>query len=47
MKFPTGSVIKTGKSSKAKIIYPNGDQVSIGSETFLKISMENLSQKRF
>ena len=45
MKFPTGSVIKTGKSSKAKIIYPNGDQVSIGSETFLKISHGKISKK--
>ena len=46
MKFPTGSVIKTGKSSKAKIIYPNGDQVSIGSETFLKISYgKSISKK--
>jgi hypothetical protein len=38
MKFPAGSVVKTGKRSKVKLIYPNGDQISVGSETFLKIS---------
>ena len=38
MKFPLGSVIKTGKSAKAKLVYANGDQISVGSESFLKIT---------
>ena len=45
MKLPVGSVIKTGKRSKVKLIYPNGDQISVGSETFLKISKSKSLQK--
>ena len=45
MKLPVGSVIKTGKRSKVKLIYPNGDQISVGSETFLKFLKVSLLQK--
>ena len=46
MKLPVGSVIKTGKRSKVKLIYPNGDQISVGSETFLKISKSKSLTKK-
>lgn len=46
MKIPNGSILRTGKKSKARIVYKNGDQFNIGEGTAYQIAWKRDKKKK-
>ena len=46
MKIKNGSILRTGKKSKAKIVYKNGDQFNVGEGTAYEIAWKRDTKKK-